>query len=105
MLSLLALLFTFSGCHRHRKTTSAPNTTDYSANIQALVASSRLSFLRWPNISDYQPLLKTFYDDRNYEIAWTRDGKPTPAAQGFIKAFVDASGNCRSISRISPLST
>ncbi|QHS52514.1 murein L,D-transpeptidase [Edaphobacter sp. 12200R-103] len=90
ILSLLALLFTFSGCHRHRKTTSAPNTTDYSDDIQSLVAFSRLSFLRWPNISDYEPLVKTFYDDRNYEIAWTRDGKPTPAAQGFIKAFAEA---------------
>jgi L,D-transpeptidase YcbB len=86
-LCAFALLLSFSGCHRHRKTTSAPNTTDYSGRLQTMVASSHLSFLRWPNISDYQPLVKTFYDDRNYEIAWTRDGKPTPAANGFIQAF------------------
>lgn len=50
--------------------------------------------LRWPNISDYQADLKTFYDDRNYELAWSRDGKPTPAASGFIEAFrsADAKG-------------
>jgi murein L,D-transpeptidase YcbB/YkuD len=55
-----------------------------------LVASKSLSFLRWPNVSDYQPFVKTFYDDRNYEIAWTRDSKPTPAAMGFIQAFTTA---------------
>ncbi|RZU41656.1 L,D-transpeptidase family protein [Edaphobacter modestus] len=86
----LTLLLCLSGCHRHRKTTSAPNSTDYSDNIETLVASRKLSFLRWPNVSDYQPLIKSFYDDRNNEIAWTRDGKPTPAARGFIQAFADA---------------
>lgn len=90
ILSLLGLVISFSGCHRHRKTTSAPNTTDYSDDLQPLAASSRLSFLRWPNISDYEPLVKGFYEDRNYEIAWTRDGKPTAAAHGFIQAFADA---------------
>lgn len=85
-LCAFVLLLTLSGC-RHRKTTSAPNTTDYADTLQPLVASSHLDFLRWPNISDYQPFVKTFYEDRNYEIAWTRDGKPTPASRGFIEAF------------------
>src|SRR5882757_8903635 len=85
-----ALLLLAGGCRKPRKTVSAPNTTDYSDNLQPLVASPRLVFLRWPNVSDYQPLLKTFYDDRNYEIAWTRDGRPTAAAMGFLKAFADA---------------
>ena len=43
--------------------------------------------LRWPDYSDYQGDVKTFYDDRNYEVAWTRDGEPTAAAMGFIEAF------------------
>jgi len=89
-LCALALLLSASGCRRHRKTTSAPNTTDYSDNLQPLVASKQLAFLRWPNVSDYQPLVQTFYEDRNYEIAWTRDGKPTPATLGFIQAFKEA---------------
>ena len=57
-LCALALLLSVTGCHRHRKTTSAPNTTDYSDNLEPLVASNHLAFLRWPNISDYQPLVK-----------------------------------------------
>jgi L,D-transpeptidase YcbB len=79
-----------AGCHRHRKTTSAPNTTDYADNIRAAVAKPRLAILRWPNYSDYQPAVATFYDDRNYEIAWLRDLKPTVATAAFIQGFVDA---------------
>lgn len=87
---VLSALLMVGGCRKPRKTTSAPNTTDYSDNLEALVPQTQLSFLRWPNVSDYQSYIKTFYEDRNYEIAWTRDGKPTPAALGFIKAFADA---------------
>jgi L,D-transpeptidase YcbB len=84
---LLALL---AGCHRRRKTTSAPNTTQYANNIQAVVEKQELPGLRWPDYSDYKPLVTTFYDDRNNEIAWLRDLKPTPATTGFLQAFQDA---------------
>jgi len=84
---LLAALLLASGCHRHRKTTSAPNTTDYADQIQPLVEQKSLPFLRWPNDSDYQPAVARFYDDRNNEVAWTRDGKPTAQANAFIQAF------------------
>jgi L,D-transpeptidase YcbB len=89
-LCALASLLLVSGCRRPRKTTSAPNTTDYSERLKTLTAAKHLGFLRWPNISDYEPAVKTFYEDRNYEIAWTRDGRPTSAARGFIQAFADA---------------
>jgi murein L,D-transpeptidase YcbB/YkuD len=79
-----------AGCHRHRKTVSAPNTTDYADNIQAVVAKAQLPILHWPNYSDYQPAVHTFYDDRNFEIAWLRDLKPTPATTAFLQAFSDA---------------
>ncbi len=88
LLCLLCLLV--SGCHRRRKTTSAPNTTQYADNIQTVVEKKRLPDLRWPDYSDYQPAVKTFYDDRNNEIAWLRDLKPTPATTGFLQAFQEA---------------
>jgi len=88
-LVMAALLFA-DGCHRHRKTISAPNTTDYADNIAAVTASKTLPILRWPDYSDYQPAVLTFYDDRNNEVAWTRDGKPTKQALAFVKAFQDA---------------
>ncbi len=75
---------------RHRKSISKPNTTDYSDDIQMLIAASSLSVMRWPNYADYQQSIQTFYDDRNEELAWTRDAKPTTAALGFIEAFTQA---------------
>jgi len=98
--SVLTLLLLASGCHRHRKTKSAPNSTQYADNLHQMVEkkqlppekvdTTRIPNLRWPNFSDYQPLVATFYDDRNYEVAWTRDGVPTASATAFITAFRDA---------------
>lgn len=89
-----------SGCHRHRKSKSAPNTDAYSDNLHQLVEkkalppekvdTSKVPNLRWPDFSDYQSYVATFYDDRNYEVAWTRDGAPTATATAFIQQFQDA---------------
>ncbi|HEX3966375.1 MAG TPA: L,D-transpeptidase family protein [Edaphobacter sp.] len=96
----LTLLLLASGCHRHRKSKSAPNTDAYSDNLHQLVEkkalppekvdTSKLPNLRWPNFSDYDSYIETFYDDRNYEVAWTRDGAPTATAMAFIQQFEDA---------------
>ncbi|HWG18493.1 MAG TPA: L,D-transpeptidase family protein [Acidobacteriaceae bacterium] len=91
--SCFAILFAFvfiAGCRHPRKSTSAPNTADYADNIQSLVDKSQLPVLRWPNYSDYQQAVKTFYDDRDYELAWLRDLKPTPQTTAFIAAFQTA---------------
>jgi murein L,D-transpeptidase YcbB/YkuD len=88
--TLIFLPLLTAGCHRHRRTTSAPNTTDYADNIRAVVTKPQLPILRWPNYADYQQAVTTFYDDRNYEIAWLRDLKPTPQATAYIQAFQDA---------------
>ena len=84
---VMVLALPLVGCRPHRKTTSAENTADYAGNLQALTVQSQLPVLRWPNYADYQADVKTFYDDRNYELAWSRDGRPTAAAMGFIEAF------------------
>jgi murein L,D-transpeptidase YcbB/YkuD len=96
----LALLITADGCRRHRKSKSAPNTTKYAENLQKIVEKRVLPkelldakenpSLRWPDFSDYQPIVTQFYDDRNYEVAWTRDDAPTPSALAFIKTFQSA---------------
>ena len=78
------------GCRKPRKSASAPNTTDYADNIQAVVAQKQLPMLRWPDYSDYQPAVNTFYGDRNFELAWVRDLKPTAQASAFIQAFNSA---------------
>jgi L,D-transpeptidase YcbB len=100
MASALTLLLLAGGCTRHRKSKSAPNTTAYSDNLHHLlekkalppekVDTTKVPNLRWPNFSDYEASLTTFYDDRNYEVAWTRDGAPTASATAFIQQFRDA---------------
>jgi len=79
----------FSRFH-HRKSISQPNAPDYAGDIQDLIATPQLDTLKWPNFSDYQNAVQTFYADRNFELAWTRDGKPTAAATGFLQAFSNA---------------
>ncbi|WP_158942588.1 murein L,D-transpeptidase [Granulicella sp. S190] len=98
--SALTVLLLVGGCHRHRKSKSQPNTTAYADKLHEMVAkkalppekvdTTKVPNLRWPNFSDYESIVTTFYDDRNYEVAWTRDGAPTATAKGFIQAFQDA---------------
>ena len=89
LMTVAALAFA-AGCRHPRKSTSAPNTADYADNIQAMVGQSSLTVLRWPNYAEYQQAVKTFYDDRNYELAWLRELKPTPEAAAFVDAFTNA---------------
>jgi murein L,D-transpeptidase YcbB/YkuD len=94
LLALSVCLVLSVGCKRHRKTVSKPNTDAYSDNLKPIVAAPTLKVMHWPNYADYQPLVQTFYDDRNFEIAWSRDFKPTDSAVQFIQAFktADAKG-------------
>jgi murein L,D-transpeptidase YcbB/YkuD len=96
-LLLFALLLPISGCKggvkgliarfHHRKAKSPENSTDYAAQIQEVVTSPRLAILRWPDYSQVQPAVQTFYDNRNDELAWTRDLQPTITTQNLIHLF------------------
>ena len=74
----------------HRKAKSKANTTDYADNVEQVVSSPQLAIMKWSNFSDYQPQVQQFYDDRSFELAWTRDGKPTEAAAALIQLFLHA---------------
>lgn len=99
--SLLAvLLLPMAGCRggiqgllakfHHRRSKSKPNTTDYAGTLQTVVSSNKLRILKWANYADYQGEVQKFYDQRNYELAWTRDGQPTEAARTLIQLFQNA---------------
>lgn len=75
---------------QHRKSASKPNSTDYADNIQQAVSQPQLPVLKNPDFSQYQPQVQQFYQDRNFELAWTRDGKPTSAATALIGLFQGA---------------
>jgi murein L,D-transpeptidase YcbB/YkuD len=90
----LGALVLLGGCHRKRKTRSAPKSDTYADKLKPVVESKQVQVLHWPNFSDYEALVQTFYDDRNYEVAWVDDAdtapKPSPQAIAFIQAFQDA---------------
>ena len=83
-------LSSVTGSSSHRSSNSKPNSSAYAANLQAIAGSSQLSTLKWSNITDYQQQVQRFYGDRSGQLAWTRDGKPTPAASRLIELFGDA---------------
>ncbi len=85
---LLGTVVLAGGCKRHRKTTSAPKSDAYADALKPIVQAQQIKVMHWPNFADYEPLVQTFYDDRNYEVAWVNDdGKPSPQATAFIDAF------------------
>ena len=90
----LCLLLLSTGCHRKRKTRSAPKSADYADKLKPLVEARQLQVLHRPDFADYEPLVQTFYDDRNFEVAWVDDKsgtlQPSPQAAAFIQAFADA---------------
>jgi murein L,D-transpeptidase YcbB/YkuD len=94
-LSIAALLGA-AGCRRHHNNGATPivphtpNSADYASEIQPLAAATTLPALHWSNFSDYQPLVQKFYAERDFELAWTRDGKPTAQATAFIQAIQDS---------------
>jgi murein L,D-transpeptidase YcbB/YkuD len=67
-----------------------PDTSRYTPNIQQVVNSTQLTILKWSNFADEQADVKKFYEARNYQLAWTIDGKPTQQAAAFIQLFQDA---------------
>ncbi len=74
----------------HRKSNSKSNSSDFASNLQAVAGSPQLSNMKWSNFADYQQEVQQFYGDRNWELAWTRDGKPTETATRLIDIFGDA---------------
>ena len=88
----LTLLLLAVGCHKKKegKPVAAPNTAKYADTITPLITAKSLDFLRWPNVADLQPALNTFYNNRELELAWSRDGKPTAQATAMMEAFTEA---------------
>ena len=87
LLALLTVLLAVEGCRRAKQALEGPEKAPYQDAMTPLVTARRLLFMRWSNVSDFQPSVERFYKGRAYEPAWTHDGKLTEAAKGFIAAF------------------
>ncbi len=82
--------FDLASLFHHRRSKSKPNTTEYSNNLQGVVGSPQLTLLKLSDYAVDQPLVQQFYADRDWELAWTRDGKPTAQTQTLIQLFAEA---------------
>src|SRR5215831_1320965 len=60
--------------------------------IREIVASARLSDLRWPDFSDYRGHLENFYQSSGYRSAWVRENQPTAQARAIIEVLRQADG-------------
>ena len=79
-----------AGCRRGQQGLLGPTKPSYQDAMTPLITAQHLDFMRWANVSDFQPALQHFYESRQYEPAWTKDGRLTEAAKGWIAAFSKA---------------
>jgi L,D-transpeptidase YcbB len=74
------------------RTQAAPQALDAAGaqELNAILTSARLSDLQWPNFSEHADYVKSFYQDTNNQLGWSRDGKPTPQALALIQILEQA---------------
>ncbi len=100
LFSTLPLLAIASvGCHSGEKhfphgtaATSTKQATPVNSSaieelLRSQVATGHLAELRWPDFTDYQPLVTKFYESGSYEAAWVEGSVPTIQALEVIKAL------------------
>ena len=59
-------------------------------DLAVIINAGTLSDLRWPNFTDYRPIVEKFYQAGGYALAWTSGGKPIAQAQAMIQQFKQA---------------
>jgi L,D-transpeptidase YcbB len=64
-----------------------------SSQLHDLVSSGRLDDLRWPDFSDFQASVDTFYEQSDYSPAWSHDGKISRQAIAIIHEMSQAESN------------
>jgi murein L,D-transpeptidase YcbB/YkuD len=69
------------------KTSSAQ---DIGPALRQIIASGRLSDLRWPDFPDYQVPLENFYKLLGYDLVWIRGTRATPQARAMIEVLQQA---------------
>jgi L,D-transpeptidase YcbB len=59
-------------------------------SLQTLIKSGNLPEMRWPNFSDYVPLVQQFYGLYGNAMPWMENSQPTPQAQQVIAILLKA---------------
>ena len=63
---------------------------DGQASLRGILQAGTLSELRWPDFSDYQKHVQTFYESNGYSLPWIRGMQPTEQAQQVISILMKA---------------
>lgn len=92
-LSFATLLMATYGCkpQHHRRTSVEIEEPDATSIMQQDVQAGAMQELRWPEFPDYKQHLNDFYALREWEPAWSVNGKPTRQAMDMIRNFQHAS--------------
>jgi L,D-transpeptidase YcbB len=89
LLSLSLAALALAGC-RHHGAHSHETSSQTTSVIHADAQATQLSVLRWPNFSDYAPLVQAFYNDRQGEVAWVDNKQATQQARAMVELFTHA---------------
>ena len=66
---------------------SAPT---YSDELHGAIDTGHLALLKFPDFGDLQPAISSFYDNRNFTLAWSDKGRPTKQAEAMMEEFSNA---------------
>jgi L,D-transpeptidase YcbB len=87
---LLASLLADPGTPRRSAVRSAVAAGASADEIREIVTAGRLSDLAWPDFSDYQAYVKSFYEPSAYALAWVHQNEATPQARAMIEVLRQA---------------
>ncbi len=96
LLPALLLTLPLSGCKRAKRIAAQAagsvgvTQPTYTDIIQQSISSGHMDALKWPDYSDLQPAVNSFYDNRQFTLAWSKDGRPTTEASALLQAFSNA---------------
>ena len=90
----VGLMLASDGCKKKKTpagtTIAQPNTAEYADALGPMVSAPKLDFLRWGGLGEYQQPLNVFYNTREMQLAWSKDGRPTAQATALMEAFTHA---------------
>ena len=93
--TLLVIAVSFSalsGCKRAQHTIRhvASSEPDYTPQIQANVTTGHIDGLKYPDFTPVQADVSNFYNTREFDLAWVKNGKPTQQASALMEEFSNA---------------
>jgi len=102
LLSVAIALFWSPGIGSTRRTRKQPASStrlaplpqqlgaEGQASLRAMIQAGNLTYLRWPDFSDYVNHVQKFYESYGYSLPWVRGMEPTPEAEQIISVLLQA---------------